>query len=235
MTTPRNSRASGICCVSTCCAVSQHSPLSTLLDTANQTLPNRVNELELTEKIQCARLSYTQGSVSFQPAGTEDWVTAGLNRPITTGDKMWADNDGRVELQLDGSLIRLSNNTGFSFLNLCLAKIGSAFEINNIQRGRVTCCIYEIQPSWSFGDGQVSFPLNLATFLPRPAESRNNFTSKTGIPEFTFFKEGATFASTALGGICAYYSIDFATCSLLNSRVYRHSTSTSPKRTLSMS
>ena len=31
---------------------------------------------------------------------------------------MWSDSDGRVELQLDGSLIRLSNNTGFSFLNL---------------------------------------------------------------------------------------------------------------------
>src|SRR5580700_6001925 len=65
-----------------------------------------------------ARLAYTQGSVSFQPAGTEDWVAAGLNRPVTTGDKLWSDRDGRVELQLDGSLIRLSSNTGFSFLNL---------------------------------------------------------------------------------------------------------------------
>jgi hypothetical protein len=65
-----------------------------------------------------ARLAFTQGSISFQPAGTGDWVMAGLNRPMTTGDKLWADNDGRVELQLDGSLIRLSNNTGFSFLNL---------------------------------------------------------------------------------------------------------------------
>jgi len=65
-----------------------------------------------------ARLAYAQGSVSFQPAGTEDWVTAGLNRPITTGDKLWSDNDSRTELQLDGSLIRLSSNTGFSFLNL---------------------------------------------------------------------------------------------------------------------
>ena len=37
---------------------------------------------------------------------------------MTTGDKLWADSNGRVELQLDGSLIRLSNNTGFSFLNL---------------------------------------------------------------------------------------------------------------------
>ncbi len=65
-----------------------------------------------------ARLAYAQGSVSFQPAGTEDWVTAGLNRPVTTGDKLWSDNDGRLELQLDGSLLRLSSNTGFSFLNL---------------------------------------------------------------------------------------------------------------------
>ena len=65
-----------------------------------------------------ARLAYAQGSVSFQPAGTDDWVTAVLNRPITTGDQIWSDRDGRRELQLDGSLIRLSNNTGFSFLNL---------------------------------------------------------------------------------------------------------------------
>ena len=65
-----------------------------------------------------ARLAYAQGSVSFQPAGTDDWVTAGVNRPATTGDKLWSDHDGRVELQLDGSMIRLSNNTGFTFLNL---------------------------------------------------------------------------------------------------------------------
>ena len=65
-----------------------------------------------------ARLAYTQGSVSFQPAGTNDWVAAGLNRPMTIGDKLWSDNDSRVELQLDGSLLRLSQNTGCSFLNL---------------------------------------------------------------------------------------------------------------------
>jgi hypothetical protein len=65
-----------------------------------------------------ARLAYAQGSISFQPAGTNDWVAAELNRPMTTGDKIWSDNDGRVELQLDGSLLRLSHNTGCSFLNL---------------------------------------------------------------------------------------------------------------------
>jgi hypothetical protein len=65
-----------------------------------------------------ARLAFSQGAVSFQPAGTDDWVDAGVNRPITIGDKLWSDQDGRVELQLDASTIRLFHSTGFSFLNL---------------------------------------------------------------------------------------------------------------------
>jgi hypothetical protein len=65
-----------------------------------------------------ARMSYATGNVSFQPAGTDDWVSAVLNRPITTGDKLWSDNGGRAELQLDSAVIRLSSNTGFAFLNL---------------------------------------------------------------------------------------------------------------------
>ena len=48
-----------------------------------------------------ARLAYAQGSVSFQPGGTDDWVAATINRPVTTGDKLWSDSDGRAELQLD--------------------------------------------------------------------------------------------------------------------------------------
>jgi hypothetical protein len=65
-----------------------------------------------------ARLGYMQGSVSFQPAGEEDWVQAVANRPMTTGDKLWADKDSRAELQLGSAVIRLSENTGVSFLNL---------------------------------------------------------------------------------------------------------------------
>jgi hypothetical protein len=35
-----------------------------------------------------ARLGYMEGSVSFQPAGEDDWVGAVPNRPMTTGDKL---------------------------------------------------------------------------------------------------------------------------------------------------
>jgi hypothetical protein len=65
-----------------------------------------------------ARLGYMNGSISFQPAGESDWVQAVANRPMTTGDKLWADENSRAELQLGSAVIRLDSNTGFSFLNL---------------------------------------------------------------------------------------------------------------------
>ena len=65
-----------------------------------------------------ARLGYMEGSVSFDPAGEQDWVEATPNRPMTTGDKIWADKGSRAELQLGSASIRLSENTGMSFLNL---------------------------------------------------------------------------------------------------------------------
>ena len=65
-----------------------------------------------------ARLGYMQGSVSFEPAGENEWVQAVANRPMTTGDKLWADRDSRAEVQMGSSMINLAPNTGFSFLNL---------------------------------------------------------------------------------------------------------------------
>jgi Family of unknown function (DUF6600) len=65
-----------------------------------------------------ARLAYAEGSVSFQPGGTQDWIAAAINRPLTTGDQVWADRDSRAELQLDGSTLRLAGGTAVSLLNL---------------------------------------------------------------------------------------------------------------------
>jgi hypothetical protein len=65
-----------------------------------------------------ARLAYEEGSVSLQPGGVDDWVAAPVNRPLTTADKLWSDRDSRAELQLDGSILRLSDQTAVSFLNL---------------------------------------------------------------------------------------------------------------------
>src|SRR3989441_9759795 len=58
-----------------------------------------------------ARLSYTHGNVSFEPAGTDDWVTAVVNRPMTSGDKLWSDNGGRAELHLGSAAVRDRKST----------------------------------------------------------------------------------------------------------------------------
>jgi hypothetical protein len=65
-----------------------------------------------------ARLGYMEGSVSFLPAGETEWVGAVPNRPMTTGDQLWTDRDSRAEIQLGSAVIRMSANTGFSFLDL---------------------------------------------------------------------------------------------------------------------
>src|SRR5947208_8178287 len=65
-----------------------------------------------------ARLSNIEGSVSLQPAGVQDWAEATLNRPLTTGDRLWTDQNSRAELDIGAAAIRLGATTGFSFLNL---------------------------------------------------------------------------------------------------------------------
>jgi hypothetical protein len=65
-----------------------------------------------------ARLGFMEGTVSFQPAGENEWIGAIPNRPMTTGDKLWVDRDSRAEVQLGSSTIDVGSNTGFSILNL---------------------------------------------------------------------------------------------------------------------
>jgi len=67
---------------------------------------------------RAARLSYIEGEVSMQPAGEEDWAPAILNRPLTTGDKLWAEQNARAEIQVGPAAVRLGSATGFSFLNV---------------------------------------------------------------------------------------------------------------------
>ncbi len=65
-----------------------------------------------------ARLNYVQGSISYQLSGEQDWVVADPNRPLTTGDNLWVDQDSRGEIHIGSTAIRLAAQTGIAFLNL---------------------------------------------------------------------------------------------------------------------
>ena len=67
---------------------------------------------------RAARLGLIEGNVTFQPGGVEDWVPATLNRPITTGDRLWTDDGARAELNLGSAAFRLNGRTNFTFVNL---------------------------------------------------------------------------------------------------------------------
>ncbi|ABE46215.1 DUF6600 domain-containing protein [Polaromonas sp. JS666] len=65
-----------------------------------------------------ARLAYVSGAVSFSPGGENDWVRATVNRPLITGDRLWADAGSRSELQLGGAAIRMGSHTSVTLLNV---------------------------------------------------------------------------------------------------------------------
>ena len=65
-----------------------------------------------------ARLSYLSGEVSIQPGGVNDWVQANINRPLTSSDRLWADNASRAELQMGGASLRVDNNTSMTLVNV---------------------------------------------------------------------------------------------------------------------
>jgi hypothetical protein len=68
--------------------------------------------------VRVGRLSYASGQVSFSPAGNDEWVQAVVNRPVVTGDRLWADNDSRAELSIDNSTWWLGDQTSATVANL---------------------------------------------------------------------------------------------------------------------
>jgi hypothetical protein len=110
-----------------------------------------------------ARLNYSQGSVSFRPSGEDDWVTAVPNRPVVTGDDLWADENSRAELHAGSTAIRLGSQTGITFL---------ALDDNNTQirlaQGSLIVRVTHMDDDDSF---EIDTP-NVAFTLLQPGEYR---------------------------------------------------------------
>jgi len=110
-----------------------------------------------------ARLGYTSGAVSFSPAGENDWVLATINRPLTTGDRLWADAGSRAEIQVGGAMIRMNGGTAVSVLNLDdrIAQL-------QLTQGTLNVRVWRLEPNQVF---EVDTP-NLAFTLRQPGEYR---------------------------------------------------------------
>ncbi len=108
-----------------------------------------------------ARLGYLNGTVSFSPAGEDYWVDATVNRPLTTGDRLWADRGARSEIQVGGATIRMSAGTSVAVLNL-----DDRITQLQLTQGVLNVRVWRADPDQTF---EVDTP-NLA-FVPRQAGS----------------------------------------------------------------
>jgi hypothetical protein len=110
-----------------------------------------------------ARLGYLTGEISFSPAGENDWTRAAINRPLTTGDRLWADAGARAEIQVGGAMIRMNAGTGVSILNLDdrIAQL-------QLTQGTLNVRVRRLEPNQAF---EVDTP-NLAFTLRQPGEFR---------------------------------------------------------------
>ncbi|MBU6491418.1 MAG: hypothetical protein KGQ45_01475 [Burkholderiales bacterium] len=106
-----------------------------------------------------ARLNVVSGAVSVAPAGADQWIDANPNRPLTTGDDIWADRGSRAELQIDSTLVRLDSQT-----NLSLLDVGDRNVQLKVTQGAVNVRLLEYDPNQPV---EVDTP-NLA-FVPRSA------------------------------------------------------------------
>ena len=121
-----------------------------------------------------ARLGYMTGTVSFSPAGENDWVQAALNRPLTTGDRLWTDAGARAELQVGGAMIRMSANTAVSVLNLDdrIAQL-------QLTQGTLNVRVRRLEPGQVFevATPNLAFTLAAARCVPHRGRSRRQATT----------------------------------------------------------
>ena len=110
-----------------------------------------------------ARLGFTSGPVSFSPAGEDDWVQATINRPVTTGDRLWSDAGARAEIQVGGAMIRMSAGTSVVVLN-----IDDRIAQLQLTQGTLNVHVRRLDPNQVF---EIDTP-NLALTLRQPGDYR---------------------------------------------------------------
>jgi hypothetical protein len=76
------------------------------------------NMAQSTASQSAARLSFLEGSVSVLPPGAQQWDKVFLNRPLSTGDQLWSDAGSRAEVDLGGVLLRVSDSSEISMLDV---------------------------------------------------------------------------------------------------------------------
>ena len=90
---------------------------------------------------EAGRISYVSGNVSVQPVTSDDWGQAYPNLPMGPGDRIFTDSDGRAEIQVGQTYIRIGPNSDVTLVD------DSAFNINfGVAQGSVRLHSFNLWP-----------------------------------------------------------------------------------------
>ena len=159
-----------------------------------------------------ARLSYESGTVTFEPAGTQDWVAATPNRPLITGDALWVDTSSRAELNVGRAALRADTQTSISITNL-----DDRVAQFQLAQGTVDLTVRSMAPDAVY---EIDTP-NLALNINQPGQYRVTVTPD-GQTTYALVRQGSATASAenqsyAIG---ANQSYSFAGTDLSNYTYY---------------
>ena len=101
------------------------------------------------------RLARVRGTVSYHPGSAESWDRAQANWPLTTGDAIWTEPDGRTELELAGGVIQLQGGSELSIDRLDDRSLGAT-----LRQGEVRLRLSRLAPGESL---RVQTPRGLVT------------------------------------------------------------------------
>jgi hypothetical protein len=121
--------------------------------------------------------------LTTEPAGATDWSYAQINRPLTTGDQLWNDQNARSELHIGSTAVRLGPSTSLDLLNL---------DDNSAQlkvaQGTLSARVRELAPGSSY---EIDTP-NLALSLDGPGDYRADVAPDGSSTTVTVRSGGAT-------------------------------------------
>jgi hypothetical protein len=67
---------------------------------------------------RAGRLAELNGQVWIFATDSNEWIAATRNRPVTTGDRISTENDGRAEVRIGSTVLRVAPNTELEVLQL---------------------------------------------------------------------------------------------------------------------
>ncbi len=125
---------------------------------------------------EAGRISYISGNVSVQAVTSDEWGQAYPNLPVGPGDRIFTDSDGRAELQIGQTYIRVGPNTDVTLVD------DSQFNIHvGLAQGSIRLHSYKLWPRQLL---DVSTPNGNAEFADS-GDLRIDVTPNDGATVFT--------------------------------------------------